>query len=241
MPGRRWSWIAWLVFWVVLLIVLSVTRLVQAQEKPRELAPTDSSAPAAAEPEREWLPFVVQEGLATWYGPGFHGRRTASGRRFNMHELTAAHRWLPFGTLVRVSVPGRDTALVVQVTDRGPFVRGRVIDLSWAAARALDVRLHPVRVEAFLPPPDRQWVLGFGDGWRVAVLDRSALTLVDTMTEWTAAVRLWQTYRQRFPKAWLLATWAPEADRGEEAPLQRLWFHIGLPQQGADSLLSSRQ
>ena len=98
----------------------------------------------ATEPEAEPQPAETGEpaheferGLASWYGPGFHGRRTANGERFDMHSLTAAHRTLPFGTLVRVRslVNGRE--IQVRVNDRGPFTRGRVIDLSRAAAEAL--------------------------------------------------------------------------------------------------------
>ena len=75
-------------------------------------------------------------GLATWYGPGFHGRKTASGERFNTRDLTAAHRTLPFGTRVRVEAPnGR--SVVVRINDRGPFRRGAVIDLSRASADAI--------------------------------------------------------------------------------------------------------
>ena len=78
-----------------------------------------------------------ERGSASWYGGGFHGRRTASGERFDMYALTAAHRTLPFGTLVRVHslVNGRDVE--VRITDRGPFSRGRVIDVSRAAAQEL--------------------------------------------------------------------------------------------------------
>lgn len=74
-------------------------------------------------------------GVASWYGPGFHGKRTASGERFNQNALTAAHRTLPFGTRVRVSYRGR--SVVVRINDRGPFVRGRSIDLSRGAARSI--------------------------------------------------------------------------------------------------------
>lgn len=75
-------------------------------------------------------------GLATWYGPGFHGRRTASGERFNTRDLTAAHRTLPFGTRVRVEA-ANGRSVVVRINDRGPFRRGAVIDLSRASADAI--------------------------------------------------------------------------------------------------------
>jgi rare lipoprotein A len=79
----------------------------------------------------------LQRGVASWYGPGFHGRRTASGERFNTNSFTAAHRSLPFGTRVRVKNSKTGRSVVVRINDRGPFTRGRVIDLSKAAAQAI--------------------------------------------------------------------------------------------------------
>ncbi|WP_407664048.1 septal ring lytic transglycosylase RlpA family protein [Microvirga alba] len=79
----------------------------------------------------------IQSGEASWYGPGFHGRRTASGERFNTNDMTAAHRTLPFGTRVLVVNKQTGRSVVVRINDRGPFVRGRVIDLSRASAQAI--------------------------------------------------------------------------------------------------------
>lgn len=73
-------------------------------------------------------------GAASWYGPGFHGRRTASGERFDQNALTAAHRSLPFGTRVRVTNQANGESVVVRINDRGPFHGNRVIDLSREAA-----------------------------------------------------------------------------------------------------------
>ena len=79
----------------------------------------------------------VERGQASFYGPRFHGRRTASGERYDQHALTAAHKTLPFGTLVRVRSLVTGKEVDVRVTDRGPFTRGRIIDVSRAAAEAL--------------------------------------------------------------------------------------------------------
>lgn len=81
----------------------------------------------------------IGRGKASWYGPGFHGRRTASGERFDMNDLTAAHRTLPFGTRVRVRNPQNGLEVVVRINDRGPHIRDRIIDLSKAAAAALNL------------------------------------------------------------------------------------------------------
>jgi rare lipoprotein A len=78
-------------------------------------------------------------GKASWYGPGFQGKRTASGERFDMNALTAAHRTLPFGTRVRVRNVQNGREVVVRINDRGPWIRDRIIDVSRAAAAALDL------------------------------------------------------------------------------------------------------
>lgn len=78
-----------------------------------------------------------QQGAASWYGPGFHNRLTANGERFNMHEMTAAHKTLPFGTIVLVKSEQTGKSVTVRINDRGPYVKGRIIDLSRAAAEHL--------------------------------------------------------------------------------------------------------
>ena len=80
---------------------------------------------------------VIDQGLASWYGERFHGRRTASGEPFDMRDLTAAHKTLPCGTRVRVRNVNNGREVVVRINDRGPFIKGRMIDLSKAAAKKL--------------------------------------------------------------------------------------------------------
>jgi len=92
----------------------------------------------------------VEVGLASWYGEKFHGRRTASGKVYDMYQLTAAHKTLPLGTSVIVTHVNNGKSVEVTVNDRGPFVRGRIIDLSYAAAQALEMveqGVAKVRVE----------------------------------------------------------------------------------------------
>uniref|UniRef100_E1TGZ6 Endolytic peptidoglycan transglycosylase RlpA n=1 Tax=Burkholderia sp. (strain CCGE1003) TaxID=640512 RepID=E1TGZ6_BURSG len=130
---------------------------------------SDTQLPSAAEPhvpaqpandESPVVPACAcgkgfrQTGLASWYGKIFQGRRTASGERYDMHALTAAHRTLPLGACVRVTSLARMRSVVVRINDRGPFVRGRIIDLSYAAAEALGVRgagSAQVRIEHIAP------------------------------------------------------------------------------------------
>ncbi|NER79919.1 MAG: septal ring lytic transglycosylase RlpA family protein [Leptolyngbya sp. SIO1D8] len=84
-----------------------------------------------------WDVSSVATGRASWYGPGFHGRRTASGEVFNQNAMTAAHRTLPFGTLVRVTNLNTNQQVIVRINDRGPFSHGRILDLSAGAARQI--------------------------------------------------------------------------------------------------------
>jgi len=109
-----------------------------------EPAPPIASIPTPAEPT------MMETGLASWYGPKFHGRRTASGEVFNQEKFTAAHRTLPWGSRVRVTNLDNGKSVDVRINDRGPFGKGRIIDLSRAAARALDIVIRgitTVRIE----------------------------------------------------------------------------------------------
>ncbi|RQS73430.1 septal ring lytic transglycosylase RlpA family protein [Burkholderia sp. Bp8963] len=100
-----------------------------------------------------------QNGRASWYGRGFHGRRTANGERFNMNALTAAHRTLPLSSYIRVTNPSNGKWVVVKVNDRGPYKRGRVLDLSYAAAKIIGL-VHAgtgrVKIEGLSPQEARE-------------------------------------------------------------------------------------
>lgn len=99
-----------------------------------------------------------QTGRASWYGRDFHGRRTANGERFNMNALTAAHRTLPLSSFIRVTNPSNGKWVVVKVNDRGPYKRGRVLDLSYAAAKVIGL-VHAgtgrVKIEGLSPQEAR--------------------------------------------------------------------------------------
>jgi rare lipoprotein A len=119
--------------------------------------PTPSSSPNTTNTLGGDLPAIIpqspqatQTGLASWYGPRFHGRRTANGEVYNQHALTAAHKTLPLGSRAIVTNLNTGQSIEVRINDRGPFIRGRVIDLSRAAARLVGVLgpgVAPVQVE----------------------------------------------------------------------------------------------
>lgn len=94
----------------------------------------------------------MEEGTASWYGPGFHGRKTANGERFDTQELTCAHKSLPFNTILKVTNLENGRYTIVRVNDRGPFIRGRIIDLSNAAKNEIGMGgLAKVRIETYEP------------------------------------------------------------------------------------------
>jgi rare lipoprotein A len=118
-----------------------------------------TSAPAPVDRFPGYPIGFVEQGMASWYGPGFHGNKTANGERYDMYQLTAAHRTLPLGSIavVRSFTSGR--YVTVRINDRGPFARGRILDLSLAGARALGMtgsgtdRIE-LRVVGYTPRPE---------------------------------------------------------------------------------------
>jgi peptidoglycan lytic transglycosylase len=115
---------------------------------PPAVAKTEEGAPAAHPGARPGETF--EEGNASWYGAPFHGRRASNGEIYDMNKLTAAHRTLPFNTVVRVTNVTNGKSTTVRITDRGPFVENRIIDLSYAAAKQLESigpGVVPVRLE----------------------------------------------------------------------------------------------
>ena len=107
-------------------------------------APARQSQAVKVKYDRSWS----QEGIASYYAHKFHGRRTASGRIYDMNQMVAAHKELPFGTMVRVTNLSNKKYAELEIVDRGPFVAGRVIDVSYAAARHLDfIKQGTVRVK----------------------------------------------------------------------------------------------
>jgi len=109
----------------------------------------------------------TQEGIASWYGKDFHGRHTASGEIYNMYGLSAAHKVLPLGTRVRVINLSNSRSVIVPINDRGPFIKGRVIDMSYGAAKKLGMvkeGLAKVRIEVIKTPDEKTvgYFLQFG-------------------------------------------------------------------------------
>jgi len=124
----------------------SISRIPSSPETPQEL-PLEK-LPAPARP-------MVETGMASWYGARHHGKRTASGELFDQKKFTAAHRTLPWGSIVKVTNLANGKSVEVRINDRGPFEKGRIIDLSRAAAQVLGMLgtgVAQVEIERLSPP-----------------------------------------------------------------------------------------
>jgi rare lipoprotein A len=144
----------------------------QEKEKPTA-TPPPAGTETAAEDEKIQVPAgtkpIFQEtGMASWYGAPYHNRRGSNGEVYNMHAMTAAHLTLPLGSIVRITNLKNGHSALVRITDRGPFVVGRIVDLSLAAAKALDVYLPgtaKVRLEVLQSPA----ALDTGGRWAIQI------------------------------------------------------------------------
>ncbi len=153
------------------------TSTTTAHNKKGTVPPRNTTEPSTAsslptpQPDTQGKPISTEVGLASWYGPPYAGRKGADGTVYDQNAMTAAHLTLPLGTTVRVTNLTTNQSAVVRITDRGPFVHGRIIDLSLAAAKATGLYrmgVARVRVEAYAPPvrqnatPGGRWCVQIG-------------------------------------------------------------------------------
>jgi rare lipoprotein A (peptidoglycan hydrolase) len=127
-----------LFFVMILLVGFTVTK------ESNEVIKSENNAAVALRAEADAGTSVISyidkgNMVASWYGPEFHGRRTANGEKYDQNALTAAHKYLRFGTLLRVTNPRNNKSIIVRINDRGPYTRGRNLDLSKASAMALEI------------------------------------------------------------------------------------------------------
>jgi rare lipoprotein A len=151
---------------------ISGTQAESAANTPPPPIPAKSAEPEGDSDVLSVLPdakaIFTETGVASWYGPPYHNRRGSNGEIYNMHALTAAHRTLPLGSIVRVTNLKTGNSTLVRITDRGPFIQGRIVDLSLAAAKKVDVwqaGLARVRVDVLKTPA----ALETGGKWAVQI------------------------------------------------------------------------
>lgn len=174
-----------------------------------------------------YQPDYTEEGLASWYGPGFHGGKTANGETFDKSELTAAHRTLPLPSIVRVTLVSTGKSAIVRVNDRGPFAKGRIIDLSRGAAEKIGligVGVGKVKVE-YLPAESQRFADLLADGRDPKSIDVNEEVLAyvgqHPATPANAPVDPFQLAQQ--DNAAPAAPMAPAAQRSDDASW---WDHV---------------
>ena len=146
-------------------------------------------------------------GTASYYGKRFHNRRTANGERYNMYALSAAHRKLPFGTVLRVTNLKNDEVVFVRINDRGPYIRNRIIDLSYGAAKEISgLGLPKVKVEGMIPPKTSindstsEYYFGYSYQNPLVCLPLSVLNIVDSTDRFYNAVDKYEEYIEENPE-----------------------------------------
>jgi len=169
---------------------------------PAVEAPAETARVPAPPPLDSVKPLLVQVGKASWYGAPFHNRKAANGETYDMNALTAAHLTLPLNSIVRVTNMKSGQTVTVRITDRGPFVEDRIIDLSAAAAKAIDVwrrGVAMVKLEVLQTPPN----IRTGGRWAVQL---------GGFPEEHEARRIQSTLARRYQTAKVLAFPSPVGD-----------------------------
>jgi rare lipoprotein A len=137
-------------------------------QKPAETLPAETRADKRVDVPLGAKPIYAETGIASWYGAPYHNRRGSNGEVYNMNAMTAAHLTLPLGSVARITNLKTGHSAVVRITDRGPFVGGRIVDLSLAAAKALDVYL-PGTARVSLEVLQSPLPLDSGGRWAVQI------------------------------------------------------------------------
>lgn len=138
LPRRLGALAPWMVICLLMIACTAQPRFTSTPGSQRPAPRAQAAAKTTPSQAAEYRAGQVLRGSASWYGPGFHGRKTASGEVFNMNALSAAHRELPLGTWLQVKNLANGRKVEVLVNDRGPYKTGRILDLSREAARKLD-------------------------------------------------------------------------------------------------------
>lgn len=181
---------------------------------PTITAGTRTTPPPPVAVPKNAKPIMVEHGLASWYGGPYHNRKAANGEIYDMDTFTAAHRTLPLNSVIRVTNPKTGQSVVVRVTDRGPFIAGRILDLSRAAAKAIDTwraGVAPVKIEVLSTPKP----IDNGGRWAVQI---------GAFTDRDNAAKLKEKLIRRYRTARVLQFTGPTGD----------WVRIRVPDDEKD-------
>lgn len=200
---RNRTWNRVISFWLTLIMISFVSILVRAenesQPKPEPLTQLEKSFSTNNIYDIGSLFTYEETGKASWYGKRFHKRKTSSGERYDMYGYTAAHKTLPFGTILRVTNFENNKSVLVRINDRGPFVRSKVIDLSYQSMKEItDKSLGEVRYEGLqLNPADSldniagNYMFCYSLDRPLACYPVSILSVIDSTSDFDAAMQIY--------------------------------------------------
>lgn len=198
------------IFVAILLLVLVGKFFVFAENSGNPTASSSSEIQSISDYDISEFFYFKQEGKASWYGKRFHKRGTASGEKFDMYRFTAAHRYLPFGTIVRIRNTQNDSVLLVRINDRGPFVYSKIIDLSYNSAKYLDAFGNPyVEIEALVPKSDTEleisekYYFGYSFEYPLVCLPENKIVFLKEFDVFEDALDFYKTAQSEFPDQFL--------------------------------------
>lgn len=176
--------------------------------------------------------YFTQEGGSSWYGKRFHLRRTSSGEPFNMNRLSVAHRFLPFGTIVRITNLANGAKALARVTDRGPFVKNRIIDFSFQTAKELGALGNPkVKIEALVAEQDKfdpegNYFFGYSFDLPLVCLPEGKFNIIAKFSNFDEAVDFYSKFVQNFPDMFVYL-FVPTNTSNENYNLSTRDYYIG--------------
>jgi rare lipoprotein A (peptidoglycan hydrolase) len=186
--------------------------------------------------------YYEQEGIASYYGKRFHNRKTANGEIYDMYAFSAAHKKLPFGTILKVTNLETNMSSFVRINDRGPFVRKRIIDLSYNVATEIDgIGLPNVRIEGFLPnkaaeltDSSNSYMLAYSLDKPLACLPITSVVIMDSTSDFCEAVEKYEEFSKNNPYdfAYLMVPTTYDKSRRKQTDDSR--FYIGYFDNGED-------
>lgn len=176
--------------------------------------------------------YFTQEGGSSWYGRRFHMRRTSSGEPFDMNRFSVAHRFLPFGTIVRITNLANGSKVLARVTDRGPFVKKRIIDFSFKTAKELGALGNPkVKIEALIPNQFKfdlkgHYFFGYSFDLLLVCLPKDKFNILAKFSNFDEAVDFYSKFVQNFPSMFVYLL-VPANTPNEYYTLSTREYYIG--------------
>lgn len=180
--------------------------------------------------------YYSQAGKSSWYGRQFHNRKTSSGEKFDMYGLSAAHRYLPLGSIIRVTNLNNNKSTLIRVNDCGPFVKSKIIDLSYTSADELNALGNPeVKIESLLPNDylfmqrgDEEYYFGYSFELPLVCLPSDVIKFLDSSDDFNEAVEIYRDYLKSYPNQYVyLMVEAADKKFKTFAPDQATYY-IGL-------------